>query len=441
LEEVVTSELAITADWEPLSEGEPEERACFASLGIRFDNVWLTEGRDAYVNRIRSAPLLSAYHLAEWLASSWWRLRWEPRANTRGWAFAHRLSTIGEGYIWPDITIFTDGQRTALLTKPTPERPTTPYRYINDFAAVVPAHQFEGAIDQFIEQVRGQLREERVSDSDLDFIWNDVRNERSDPGIAKRRKFEALLGHDPDEADPRKIDQLLADAQELGEGGVNEVAAEAAKSGELLGAAALRQVAATNGFEASPRYVVRLQPGAGLPRVGDVAAWYLGAKTARVLRDQLSLGEQQVTNRRLAELAAVSEQALLKHNRGADISFALDTDVTSGRVVLRSKWETGRRFELARLVGDRLLGQPNGKLFPATRAYTYRQKAQRSFAAELLSPFNAIDAMLDGDYSMEAQQDVAEHFRVSPLTIRTLLVNHRRIEREELDEEFDGLAA
>jgi len=62
---------------------------------------------------------------------------------------------------------------------------------------------------------------------------------------------------------------------------------------------------------------------------------------------------------------------------------------------------------------------------------------QRSFAAELLSPFEAIDDMLAGDYSIENQQDAAEHFHVSELTIRTLLVNHRRLEREELDEEFD----
>jgi Zn-dependent peptidase ImmA (M78 family) len=61
---------------------------------------------------------------------------------------------------------------------------------------------------------------------------------------------------------------------------------------------------------------------------------------------------------------------------------------------------------------------------------------QRSFAAELLSPFDAVDDMLQGDYSAEAQQGAAEHFDVSERTILTLLVNHRRLEREELDEEL-----
>jgi len=49
--------------------------------------------------------------------------------------------------------------------------------------------------------------------------------------------------------------------------------------------------------------------------------------------------------------------------------------------------------------------------------------------------------MAAGDYSVEMQQDIAERFRVSPLTIRTLLVNHRRLERDELDADLEPTAA
>jgi hypothetical protein len=66
---------------------------------------------------------------------------------------------------------------------------------------------------------------------------------------------------------------------------------------------------------------------------------------------------------------------------------------------------------------------------------------QRSFAAEFLSPFSAVDEMLAGDYSMESQQDVAEHFDVSPLTIQTLLMNHGRVERDAFDTELESAAA
>jgi hypothetical protein len=42
---------------------------------------------------------------------------------------------------------------------------------------------------------------------------------------------------------------------------------------------------------------------------------------------------------------------------------------------------------------------------------------------------------------MEKQHEIADHFTVSDLTIRTLLVNHRRVEREELAAEIEPAAA
>jgi hypothetical protein len=138
----------------------------------------------------------------------------------------------------------------------------------------------------------------------------------------------------------------------------------------------------------------------------------------------LSFGSEPISDNALAEMGGARPQTIPAKTIGPNISFAVDERFDRSRIVLRSKWRTGRRFEFARLLGDRIAGHVGGKLFPATRAYTYRQKMQRSFAAELLSPFEAVDEMLPGDYSMENQLDVAEHFEVSPLTICTLLVNH-----------------
>jgi hypothetical protein len=435
----VPGELTIRADWERLDAGSPEERACFAALNIAFDDVQLAEGSDAYVNRIRSGPMLSAYHLAQWVAWNWWRLRWEPRSNASDWAFAHHLTTIGEGYVWPYITVSSDGELVRLVAKPTRERAGTPFRYINDFAGIVKARQFESAVDEFVEQVCGQLRAESIPSTNLDHIWAEVREERRDPEIARHRKLEALLGRDPDETDEATIGGLVADSAALGELGVNEIAAEHAHGGELLTAEAVRSIAERNGFDASPRDVIRLMPGAALPRADEVPAWRLGAEAAVALREQQGLGAAPISDSRLADFAAVQRGVLTSREPGPSMSFALDQGPATGRVVLRSRWGTGRRFELARLLGDRIVRPANGRFFPATRAYTYRQKMQRSFAAEFLSPFAAVDEQLGGDYSLENQQDVAEHFSVSELTIRTLLLNHRRIEREDFDGDV-GLA-
>jgi hypothetical protein len=431
----------ISAEWETLDSGSPEERACFAALGIRAQNFWLTEGSDALANRLRQAPLLSAYHLAEWLAWNWWRLRWEPRSKARDWAFAHRIATTGGGYISPNLTIFSDGQRTALSAKPTDERPQTPFRYITDRTVVILATEFEAEIDLFIDQVLERLEWAKVSDSNLAMIWKGVREERRTPELHRARKLEALLGRDPDESDPQTISQLIADAERLSVAAIEELAAEHGQTGKILTSDELSEIADHNGFDVSPADTVRLSAAMGLPRVGEVAAWRLGAQAARVLREQERLENEPISDQLLAQMAGAQSVVLDDRRSASGISFALDKDSQSGRVVLRSKWHNGRRFELARLLGDRIAGPRGGRLFPATRAYTYRQKVQRSFAAEFLSPFEAVDERLGDDYSVENQKDVADHFQVSELTIRTLLVNHERLEREDLDGEFDVAAA
>jgi hypothetical protein len=432
---------SIVAEWEPLDSGPPEERACFAALGVQANGIWLTEGSDALANRLRQAPLLSAYHFAEWLAWNWWRLRWEPRSKAKDWAYAHRVATIGSGYIWPNLTIFSDGERTALIAKPTDERPQTPFRYITDRPVVVPASELETELDIFIDQVLERLAWAKVPNSNLEKIWRGVCEERRTPDLARARKLEALLGQDPDESNPQILDQLAADAQQLSVSAIEELAAEHGQSNRILTADELREIADRSGFDASPRSTARLTTASELPRGGQVPAWRLGAQAAQALREQEGLDREPISDVQLADMAGVQVTALGDRKGVAGISFALDENLDRGRVVLRSKWYEGRRFELARLLGDRVAGSTGGRLLPATRAYTYRQKMQRSFAAEFLSPFAAVDEMLEGDYSMENQQDVASRFQVSPLTIRTLLVNHGRLEREELDEEFDAAAA
>jgi hypothetical protein len=430
-------DLVIALSPEHLDEGAPEERACFGLLTIRAGASSLTEGFDSWINGYRSGPLVSGYHAAEWFAWNWWRLRCEPRASSPGWWRAHKMVSIGEGYVWPNLIIFSDGLRTALISQPSSRPDAKPFRYVGANPFVLPTSSFEAAVDAYISQILGRLRDRGILETNLDRVWRDVLSERSDPDVALRRKLEALLGADPDDGDAGTIEQLVRDAEDPGKDSIGELAADHRRGGAIMGADALRQSARSMGFDAS-RDIPRLAPGAArLPRA-DVPAWLAGTQAARALREQLALGSVPVSNAALADLAGVSAGALAGDVRGPDLSFVLDEGENGCRMVLRSKWRTGRRFELARLLGDRLMNPAHERLFPATRSHTFRQKAQRSFAAELLAPFEAINARLDGDYSEENRQDVAEHFDVSELTIRTLLVNQHRLEREDLDETVDA---
>jgi len=434
--------LEFSANWELLQDGPPEERACFAAIGILADNVSLAEAEDLIVRRTRSENYLSAYRLGEWLAWNWWRLRWEPYTRAPDWAMAHRLATIGGGFVWPNITIVSDGEEVRVVAKPTEPREAEPVRYIADFVATVPAVEFEGAVASLVEQVIDRLQSETVPETNLERIWRDVREEISSPEIAFRRRLEALLGFDPEEAPAGLVGTYLSDGEDLGTAAVDELAALCAGGKEWLTGEIIHEIANALGIESNLNDGIETLATICIAKVEQqssvLSAWQRGAEFAHVIRDQEQLGASPISNQRLADWTGIQTNFLTRKSSSTEkLAFALQGANGRAQIVFRSKWETGRRFELARLLGDRIARTPSDRLFPATHGRTYRQKFQRSFAAELLCPFEALDDMLAGDFSDEKQDEVANYFSVSPITVRTLLVNHGRIDRHELELEAD----
>lgn len=429
----------IIPDWEHLATGTPEECACFSALAIYVDDHCLSEGQDSLANRLRKAPYLSAYHLAEWLAWNWWRLRWEPYSRTVDWALSHRMSSIGSGYIWPDLTFSSDGEQLTLVARATAERPETLFRYINNHVAVLPVNDFEAGVDQFVTQVLERLDAQGVRDSNLALIWSDLMSERSDPEMGFQRKLEALMGCDADEAPEELMSQLSSDAREFGHAAVQELAASFKKTmgfDQIRSTEWIKDIARQQGHSSSPddRVCSAEMDGAAFQRC-KTPAWKLGAYAAQLLRKQEAMGADPIGNETLAAMMGTGTKILHKIADKTDaFAFVLDDPVFHNSIVLRARGETGRRFELARLLGDCLMPGDRKKLYPATVSYTYQQKLQRAFAAELLCPFNAARDMLAEDYSDENIHCVAEHFKVSDLTVRTQLVNNHLLERSELDD-------
>lgn len=425
---------SIEADWALLESGSPEERAGFAALNITAYGTCLTAGHDRLLRSIREAPFLSAYHLAEWMAWNWWRLRWEPRKSATEWELSHAMASVGNGYIWPNIHILSDGQDITLLSKSTPERESTPYRYLSDSVSFIPASEFESETDIFIEAVLRRLEDCRISKSNLTDIWRAILEERQDPALSRQRKLEALLGEDPGEMDETSLQKLLGEAVLSGQAALEEIAANRSPGQGAPDIGALIELARREGTKARPGDRIRLSSAVDTQ---TKPAWEVGTEAAQSARKHFRLDPSAaIPNRSLSGFYGAPESLL--ESAGTlpqlDLSLSLTEPRRESRVLLRSRWGTGRRFELARLLGDHLVYATDDPMIPVTRSSTYRQKVQRAFAAEFLSPFEAVDEMLGRDYSMESQQDVAHHFDVSELTVRTMLANHNRISRGELDD-------
>ncbi len=450
----MSGRLTVSLSSEALASGTEEERATFGLFAMTANDRLLTEGVDLDRGELRRGSYISGYPLAEWLAWNWWRIRWEfqhPRPSdtdaVRRWNFAHRMPAAGEGYVWPDVTISSDGLQSFLASRQSPNPQAVLFRYLGaPGRQAVPATDLETAIDEFVGQILSRLQEQGLCDTNLHRIWNDLKLEREDPELTRFRRLEAQLGYDPDEADEEAINRRLLDAAVLGEEALGEVAADTALHGlgpgDMLSAETIERIADRSGFDADPKDAITLDDVTGLPQPGQVEAWRVGEHTAQKIRAQDALGEEPIADERLADFAGTTRDAISNGSKCSDgMSFALDRERDGARVSLRPKWRTGRRFELARLTGDRLIGSRMNyaaeRLLPATHAYSYRQKMQRAFAAELLSPFASVDDMLNGDYSEEKQNEVAEYFNVSPMTIQTQLVNKGRIDRENAPD-IDG---
>ena len=426
--------------------GSEEERETFGLLAITANDKLLTEGMDTECREVRDGPYVSGYPVAEWLAWNWWRIRWElggrPPSSAeeaaRSWNFAHRMSSIGEGYTWPNVTIHSDGFLSILRSEPSRNPDAALFRYYGAERQTIPVGSLEAAVDGFVGDVLARID---GHDTNLHRLWGELRAEREDAEVTRFRRLEARLGCDPDEADEGMIRRRLDDAAVLGEEALGEVAADAAHHGrgpaDMMSAEDITAIANRDGFNANPNEAVRLDDATDMPSATEVEVWRVGEDAARKIRDREGLDDRPISDKLLADLAGTTRNAISERNKRSDrISFVLaDRDGNHARVALGSKWKTGRRFDLARLIGDRLLGdrtnRPAERLFPATRTYSYRQRMQRAFAAELLSPFAAVDEMSGGDYSEDKQNDVAERFIVSPMTIRTQLVNNGRVDREE----------
>lgn len=421
-------DISLAPAW--LTDGTPEERMTFGQFTIRAGNMSLSEGFDTYVDALRPGPLVSGYHAAEWFAWNWWRILHEPYSpRSKEWWRAHLMTAIGEGYLWPNISFRTDGIRAAVVARPSSNPEAKPFRFVSTSAWLGSASQLKEAIATFLSRMDHRLNDQGITSTNFQQVLADLDRERTDPTLSDRRRLEALLGRDPDDEDDHAVDALIADREALGAAGVDELAADTA--GDIAPrAAALHAIAERGGLEARRADAVILSStDLNNARAHDVA-WQQGRHIAQALRRKESMGAAPVSTNRLASMLGASAPTDHKPYDKMPLSFVMNRDDGSARIVLRSRWDTGRRFELARLLGDQLLFGANAPFLPATRAYTFRQKAQRSFAAEFLCPSEVIVDMLRGDFSPEATEEVAEHFAVSTLTVETLLRNHGLIDRE-----------
>ncbi len=160
----------------------------------------------------------------------------------------------------------------------------------------------------------------------------------------------------------------------------------------------------------------------------DLKPWSMGAALAELARREWSINSSAVDNQGLAELCGVSANwihADSDEDVPIPVGFRGCGDEDPLMASLKKRHPTGRRFALARIIGDHLLAGADERLLPVTDAATERQRFQRAFAQAFLCPFEALRDHLgskvpDDDFI----EDAAHHFKVSSWLVRSALINH-----------------
>lgn len=431
----MAEQFTIEFDWLGGRNGNSIERSLYSEIGFAVGTEWLTRLEDLEAKTVRTKVRGCGYQLALWFAANWWRLRWEPRTQNwskdSDWRIAHSIAGAGGGYVWPNILFASDGHTISIAALPrTTAAKFEPIRYLNSSFAQIKAEEFELTVDQFLEGILSRMNSLSVKDEQLPALWKELVAERSDPKTANRRKLEALAGYDPDDAPDELLEQLMKDQNRLGKSAVEEITAEA--RGEVKEALdSLKEV--VNAKFKLGGFSLKLP---SLNRAGSLTGhpWQRGTELARLAREQWGLGNKPIKNKELADILETNSS----HFQGDAINIRIPVAVRKGNngtfdIYLNSRNSTTRRFGLCRIIGDHLYSSTDERLIPATHTKTSRQKIQRAFAQEFLCPIEALRARIQTENPDDDDiVDAAKYFHVSPLLVRTTLVNKGDIDREAL---------
>ncbi len=425
------AELRFSQEWLSAGNDDPETRDTTALLGIHVDDICLTRNEDLWSRTVRDTVLVSAYPLALWFASSWWRLNWEPLPRpgirpTLDWRMAHELGAANHGFVWPRILFASEGEAINIwaAAENTAGQSVT-YLGNLDGPRSVGRIDFQRAIDNFVNAVLRRLDALGHPDTDLAGLWTVLSEDRSDPAAERKRRLEAQLGFDPEECPDATMAQAMEFQNRLGDAAMSELApvyGRNEKDAMLAGIAELFTLHGLQGQMQLPLLNTGDQHSGRLP-------WQEGVDAARHLRMHIGNQKEPITDATLHALLGFGNKQAVQWSAGsrhpAAVARPIDGRQGAFEFIPRKRHPLARRLEFSRFIGDYLRGVTGGNQWLAsTDLSTSRQKYQRAFAAEFLCPIDALMEFLDEDFSEPALEEAAEQFGVSEQTVGSLLMNN-----------------
>lgn len=421
------ADLRINPKWMAAASGEPEITATAAQLEIYVDDISLTRNQDVWAQTVRDNVFVSAYPLAMWFASSWWRLNHEPLPTQQpghDWRMAHELGAANHGFVWPCIVFIPDGEAIHVWAGASmPPDQSVQYLQALEMPKLIHLTGFQQSVGRFIHGVLARLDAKGLAGSNLAHLWALVQEDLAVPEAVRRRKLEAELGFDPEECPEQALNSALQWESQVGDAALSELAPAIAASGATPDLAVIGRLASAGGIVGTPE----ISPD-DIDHLDHGAPWERAIHDARALRYKMGNAGSPIPDRSLHDLLGLSSEAIANGSTPAGrspVAVAIPMNDRQWKFVPRKRNPTGRRFELARFLAEYLRPSTReARWLASTDLTTSRQKYQRAFAAEFLCPINALMSVLGGDFSSYAIEDAADRFNVSEQTVTSLLHNN-----------------
>ena len=440
----------IDFEWLGPADSSEVDRVTLAALSIKVGEHVATRVLDSIAKAERHSIHISAFRLATWFAANWWRLRWEPEKSgiDIDWEMSHKMGAVGGGYLWPNLTISSDGEEMIdILSRRTKSSKSEPISYLEGFDRTVPAQEFEKGIGEFVEATIARSRLVEEDGQYLSDLWAEVQAERHDPATAAWRKLEAMLGFDPGEAPPKLITALQKQQQTCGRSAIEEVAVECNGKASIQLNKLLRNVQ-SKGIEMRVPETKNIRKKMhrqekNNPPMDPLRPRERAYRAAALARKEWNLKYDRISSETLRKLLGISKNHKSWDTAKGANSTRISTGLRNGNdddlsFVLNAAHPNSKRFALARLIGDHLnIKDRQECLLPVTKAKTVRQRFQGAFAQELLCPIEGLREYFEVKKfqfdNFDDIQSAAKHFEVAARTVGWALVNNGVVKKSAFD--------
>ena len=210
------TDIDFSFEWQTTGNDAPEIKNTMAQLTIRVGDYCLTRNEDTWSKTIKDSILVSAYPLGLWLATSWWRLLFEPLSKqgvkpSHTWRMSHELGAANHGFVWPHVIFASDGEAMQVWSTSTQAITDQSVKYLHTLPLpqTVTLSRFKCAVETFINTVLSRLHAQDIHNTDLEGIWKLIKEDSLNHAEARLRRLEAQLGYDPEECPQSIINQAL----------------------------------------------------------------------------------------------------------------------------------------------------------------------------------------------------------------------------------------